>query len=192
MCYILSVQSHCVHIVIKGLGNLGNNTVYMYEKSDYDSSTYVNNNQKKILTHDKHSCLWRVKISGEPYFYENKDCSVGIDTGFSNDWIYTHEDTHGDIYTFMNDMNASISCIDQELMRNELKSWAMLTSMFFLVCFTTTISYCFYRHDLEETHGSSGFGSESDQDSIVSDSCMPTPLPTPRSSPINSDASEVV
>ena len=90
ICCIICVQSHCKHIRLRGLGKT---TIYTYKNTNDGIDLYTSND--KLHTHQK--CLWRSTALNKPdNTYTNRDCDVGVDTGFSDVWVYES----GDINTY--------------------------------------------------------------------------------------------
>jgi len=174
-CCIIAVQSHCKYIRIIGLGKT---TTYTY-KNTRDNSIDLYASKNKLLTHqtDKDSCLWRSTDLTKPYnTYTNKDCDVDVDTGLSN-WVYES----GDIYNTYTYLNASIECVDDQYLAVQSEFFAALAIFFIVFWVIICISFCTHKNEGNEG-GQENFDSDEEDGHSISNSCMPTPLPTPRSS----------
>ena len=162
ICCIICVQSHCKHIRLRGLGKT---TIYTYKNTNDGIDVYTSND--KLLTHQK--CLWRSTDLNKPYnTYTNRDCDVGVDTGFSDVWVYESGDIN--TYTYL---SASLDCRDNELLAVQSEFFVTLGILFILFWVIICCSFCNHKNEVQEDRHS---------EYSVSNSCMPTPLPTPRPS----------
>ena len=181
-CYILGVHSHCEHIRITGLGV--HSTLYTYS----EQNTYISTYKNKILTHDKKDCLWRTTDLNTPYnTYTIRDCDVDVDTGFSDSWVYES----GDIYMSYTYLNASLECADHEIIYKQAEIYSVLLILI-MTCSLISLTFCCGCCASKKEGGQERINyPESDYEN-EDNSCMPTPLPTPRSSGPMVHVSEIV